>query len=185
MSVVCLIDDDESDDDKEMLLLLCPVSWSAAAGTAAVPPSLPLSFSPPLMSCSMTPSCEALTAVPSLCLRRLLASVVYCAFGRVTFLESNDTFWWHNNHNCNNSDCKCCNCCAEAAVAYKMPKGAQAIELRRRRSAGMESSGSKRRQQMNLQHLLLLWQLLSLFLVALSNNYVAQANQLQRKQLKA
>lgn len=43
--------------------------------------------------------------------------------------------------------------------------------------ADMELNGSKRRQQMNLQHLLLLWQLLSLFLVALSNNYVAQANE--------
>lgn len=170
MSVVCLIDDDESDDDKEMLAMVaaaalpCVLISSCRHSSSSSP--LPLSFSPPLMSCTMTPSCEALTAVPSLCLRRLLACVAHCAFGRVTFLESNDTFWWHNNHNCNNSDCKCCNCCAEAGVAYRMPKGAQAIELRRRRSADMESSGSKRRQQMNLQHLLLLWQLLSLFLLA-------------------
>lgn len=58
-----------------------------------------------------------------------------------------------------------------------MPKGAQAIGLRwveqegKGSEADMELNGSKRRQQMHLQHLLLLWQLLSL-----SNNYVAQSN---------
>lgn len=90
MSVVCLIDDDESDDDKEMLAMVaaaalpCVLISSCRQRRSPVPPSL--------MSCTMTPSCEALTAVPSLSLRRLLASVMQCSCGRVTFLESNDTF---------------------------------------------------------------------------------------------
>lgn len=133
MSVVCLIDDDESDDDKDAgngcccccccCFALCPDQQLQARQF------LRLSLSPSLF---LLLWCHGLwhQAVKPWLLPHPSHCASFCAFRRVTFLESNDTFWWHNNHNCNNSDCKCCNCCAEAAVAYKMPRGAQAIGLR-------------------------------------------------------